>query len=80
MTAEDELAAVEAERLRTDPAFQAAVKEARRAALEALVSADPTKPEQIMIHQANIRAIDQVCTAIANAIIRGTPQRKNPSV
>lgn len=80
MTEADKIAAVDAERLRQDPAFQRAVLTIRKNALEALVKIDPVKVDEIRNTQAQIRAIDNLCTELADTIIRGTPQTKNPVV
>jgi hypothetical protein len=80
-------ATAEAERLRTDPAFQAAVlatnkrfrdelKAAEAAVINALLNGQPANIETVRTKQAQIAAIDTLCQEIANAIIRGTPQRK----
>ena len=69
------LNAAEAERLRTDPAFQRSVTAIRKNALEALATVHPTDHEAIRTNQALIRAIDTLCQEIANEIIRGTPGR-----
>ena len=81
MTAETRaLNAVEAERLRTDPAFQRAVVAIRKNALEALVMVDPSDQEAIRTNQAMIKAIDNLCQEIANEIIRGAHQGRVLSV
>lgn len=76
MTDKDRIAAVEANRLREDPAFQAAVLSSRRQTLEALSTVDPSDIEQIRTLQARVKAIDLLATELAAAIIRGTPQRE----
>jgi len=76
MTEEQIHRAEQAERLRTDPAFQRAVVEIRRQAVEALVKADPVDADAIRAQQARINAIDALCGEIANEILRGTPQRQ----
>ena len=80
MTEADKVAAVDADRLRQDPAFEMAVKEARKKALETLTEVEPTDVEAIRNAQALVRAIDTLCTELAKTIIRGTPQRQNPVV
>lgn len=80
MTEADQIAAVDAERLRQDTAFQRAVTTIRKSALEALANVDPAQADEIRTIQAQIRAIDNLCTEIAATIIRGTPQRQNPVV
>ncbi|UXN74494.1 hypothetical protein N8D56_04970 [Devosia sp. A8/3-2] len=61
---------LEAERLRNEPAFQAAMIQLRKEALEELVAADPTNPDDIREAQATVRAIDGLATKIGNAILR----------
>lgn len=61
---------LEAERLRSDPAFAGALIAMRKEALETLVSIDATSTEEIREAQANVRAIDGLTTRIANAILR----------
>lgn len=61
---------LEAERLRSDPAFAAALLAMRRDALEALVGLEATETERIRDAQAMVRAIDALTTHIANAILR----------
>lgn len=80
MTEEEKVRAVNANTLRQDPTFQAAVLEARRSALEQLAVIDPTDTDAIRDAQAKIRAIDALTTVLAGFIIAGTPQRKNPAV
>lgn len=80
MTEADKVAAVDAERVRQDPAFQKAVLAIRKKALETLANVDATKVDEIRTLQAQIRAIDSLCTELADTIIRGTPQRQNPVV
>lgn len=80
MTEADKVAAVDAERLRQDPSFQRALTAVRKKAVEALVLVDPTNTDEIRNAQAQIRAIDNLCTELADTIIRGTPQRQNPVV
>lgn len=69
-TAELELAAAEAERLRIDPAFQQAVTDLRKQAVERLVAADASNTDEIRTIQAEIKAIDGLCGQIAGAILR----------
>lgn len=71
---EIETAYLEAERLRTEPAFQAAIIELRKKALEKLASIDPTKADEIRDAQATVRAIDGITTELANAILRWKAQ------
>lgn len=80
MTEADQIAAVDAERLRQDPAFQRAVLTIRKNALEMLAQVDPTQTDAIRNAQAQIRAVDHLCTELRDTIIRGTPQTKNPVV
>lgn len=80
MSTDASVAAAEANRLREDPAFQAAVLGARKQALEALISVEPTNAEEIRTLQARVRAIDLLATELAAAIIRGTPQRSQTVV
>lgn len=72
MKTRDELEqeAVEAEQLRTDPAFQRAILAIRKEAVEALIGCDATDADAIREKQALIRAIDGLCGEIANAILR----------
>lgn len=70
--------ALAADRLRQDPAFQRAIIALRKEALEALVSADPDDAQTIRTHQANIRAIDNLCGEIAMTILRAP--RKSEAV
>jgi len=71
-------AAIEAERLRTDPAFAAAVMQMRKDAIERLIVCDATDTATVLRHQSDIRAIDSLCDEIATAIHRGTPRRPPP--
>lgn len=81
MTAETKaFNADEAERLRTDPAFQRAIVAIRKNALEAMAKVDPTDQEAIRTNQALVRAIDNLCQEIANEIIRGAHQGRVLSV
>ncbi len=80
MTEADKVAAVDAERVRQDPAFRKAVLAIRKNALEALANVDPVQADEIRTLQAQVRAIDSLCTELADTIIRGTPQRQNPVV
>lgn len=75
---EDRTMALEADRLRTDPSFAAAVTELRRSAVEGLIKADATDTASVMKLQAYILAIDGLCTEIANQIRRGTPREPQP--
>lgn len=59
-----------AERLRTEPAFQAGMLALRRKALEGLVTVDATDIEAVRNAQATVRAIDGLTTELANAILR----------
>lgn len=61
---------LQAERLRSEPAFQAGVIAVRKEALEALASIDPTDVEAIRNAQATVRAIDALATSIGNSILR----------
>lgn len=80
MTEQDQIDAVNADRLRQDPIFQKAVLDARKAALEELAEIDASDTEAIRTAQAKVKAISALSTSIANIIIRGTPQRPNPAV
>jgi len=80
MTEEDRTRAANANSLRRDPVFQAAVIEVRKGALEQLALIDPTDVEAIRNAQATIRAIDGLTTTLANFIIAGTPQRTGLAV
>lgn len=64
------IAAQEADRLRTDPAFQEAVRLARAVAVGDLIACDPTNADAIRAAQARIWAIDQLCQELANIILR----------
>jgi hypothetical protein len=75
MTEEDRIRAANADTLRQNAVFQAAVIEARKDALEQLAHIDPTDVEGIRNAQATVRAIDTLTTVLANFIIRGTAQR-----
>lgn len=79
MTEDDQIRAANAETLRRDPTFQAAVLGARKSALEALATVVPTDVEAIRNAQAKIKAIDELSTELARMIIIGTPQRTNPA-
>ena len=80
MTEADKVAAADAERLRQDPSFQRALTAIRKNAVDALVHVDPTNADEIRNAQAQIRAIDNLCTELRDTIIRGTPQRQTPTV
>jgi len=73
---EDKKAGAEANRLRMDPAFQLAMTEARKGALEELASVEASDINTIMRLQAEIKAIDLIATNLATAIIRATEPRK----
>lgn len=62
--------AIAADRLRQDPAFQRAIIAMRKDAVEALIKADANDAQAIMTHQANIKAIDNLCGEIAMTILR----------
>lgn len=64
------LHAAEALDLKSNPAFQRAVLDARQTAIIDLIGCDPTDVEKIRTCQARIRAIDDLCTELATAIIR----------
>lgn len=78
MTEAEKIAAVDADALRQNPIFQQAVLAARKRAVEALVTTDPTDAPAIMARQAEVRAIDSLCGELAAIILRGTPQRQSP--
>ena len=80
MTEDDKIRAANADTLRRDPTFQSAVLEARKSALEALATVNPTDTDAVRAAQAKVKAIDQLSTELAAIIIRGTPQRANPAV
>ncbi len=61
---------LDAERLRAEPTFQAAVVMVRKQALETLVTTDPTDIDKMRDAQAMVRAIDQLATHIGHAILR----------
>lgn len=71
--------ALAADRLRTEPAFQQAILSMRRDAVEALVAANPTDADTIRMHQANIRAIDNLCGELAWMITHAA-SRQGPAV
>lgn len=79
MTEDDKNLANEAERLRTDRPFAEAITIMRREAIEELVRVDviehPNRARQL---QANIIAIDSLCTEIAAQILRGKPRENKP--
>jgi hypothetical protein len=80
MTEADKVAAIDADRVRQDPAFQKAVLAIRKKAMEALILVEPTNTDEIRTLQARVWAIDNLCTELAATILRGTPQRQNPVV
>jgi len=80
MTEDEKIRAINADNLRKDPVFQFAVLEARKSALEELVRLNPTDVDAIRAAQAKVHAIDSLSAALADIIIKGTPQRKNPAV
>lgn len=74
-------AAADAERLRNDPAFQAAILSLRASKLNelereqatvitALLNGQPTNIEAVRTLKAEIKAIDGICQVIANTILR----------
>jgi predicted DNA-binding transcriptional regulator YafY len=74
-------AAAEADRLRLDPAFQAAILALRasavsalqaeeQAVLTAMLNGQPTNIEAVRTKQAEIKAIDGFCQELASAILR----------
>ena len=74
----DELhdAYLEADRLRNEPAFQAAVLAIRQKALEALATINPVNIDEMRDAQATVRAIDGLTTEIANTILRWKASRQ----
>jgi hypothetical protein len=69
-----------ADRLRTDPAFQRAVTEIRKNAVDALIGLNegtPTYEADNRRLRAEIHAIDALCGSIAMSIQRGNAVRKN---
>lgn len=78
-TEDQKILAQEADRLRTDRPFAEAITIMRKEAVEALVNVDvvedPNKARQL---QANIRAIDALCTEIAAMILRGNLRSNKP--
>lgn len=80
MTEDDKIRATNADGLRRDPTFQFATLQARKTALEELVTIDATDTDAIRAAQAKVKAIDQLTTELAAIIIRGTPPRQNPAV
>lgn len=76
MTEAESIAAVNAEQLRQNPVFQEAVLAARAEALEDLAKVSPDDPNAIRAIQARVAAIDNLCTALRDIIIRGAAQRK----
>lgn len=67
-------AAIAADRLRTDPAFQRAILAMRKVKVEALIDADSTDAEANRKLRAEIAAIDDLCGEIAMTITRGMPR------
>ncbi len=67
-------AAIAADRLRTDPAFQRAILAMRKDKIEALIDAAATDEEANRKLRAEITAIDDLCGEIAMTITRGTPR------
>lgn len=51
--------------------FEMAIKEAREDAVTALISVDATDADKIREAQANIRAIDHICTTLGGYILAG---------
>lgn len=67
--------AQEAERIRTDPIFQDAVRLARKEAIDAMIAGDASDAPTMLRLQAKVIAIDALTTEIANMILRGTPRK-----
>ncbi len=65
-----EAAFLEAERLRTDPAFSAAVLAVRKDAVTALISTPADNMQENLRLRAEINAINGLCQKIADAITR----------
>jgi hypothetical protein len=74
-----ETAAHDAERLRTDPAFQRALMAMRKEAVETLIATDAASVDAIREAQAQVKAIDSLCGQIATAIQRGTQITRKPA-
>lgn len=72
MMTPDQLAQIadDAMRFKSDPAVERAILSMRATAVKALIDADPTDIETIRTKQAEIRAIDNFCHELANAIMR----------
>jgi hypothetical protein len=66
-----------ADRLRTDPAFQRAVTEIRKNAVDELIALPATDTDNNIRLRAEIKAIDALCGSIAMTIQRGNAQRRN---
>lgn len=79
MTEDDIIRAENLKNIIQEPAFQHALKIARQKALERLVTIKPSDIEQITEAQATVRAVDLLATTIAEQIIIGTPQKRNPA-
>lgn len=77
-----ETAAHDAERLRTDPAFQRALIVMRKDAVEALLALDEGTETYLADNRrlrAEVKAIDALCGQIAVAIQRGTQITRKPA-
>ena len=72
-------AALAADRLRTDPAFQRAIPAMRNDAVAALIALDSTDIEANRTRRAEIAAIDLLCTHLAEAIRRGNQATRRPA-
>jgi hypothetical protein len=74
--------AQDAERLRTDPAFQRAILAMRKEVMEALLALDEGSETYLADNRrlrAEVKAIDSLCGQIANAIQRGTQIIRKPA-
>jgi hypothetical protein len=71
--------AEDAERLRTDPAFQRALTSMRKDAIDALIATDAADVNAVREAQAQVRAIDSLCGQIATAIQRGAQIGRKPA-
>lgn len=77
-----EAAALDAERLRTDPAFQRALTAMRKDAVEQLLALDEANDTYLADNRrlrAEVKAIDSLCGQIATAIQRGTQITRKPA-
>ncbi len=71
--------AEDAERLRTDPAFQRGITELRKQAIDTLINTNAANADAMREAQAQVKAIDNLCGHIATAIQRGTQISRKPA-